>query len=116
MKLPNAHLAVVEWESRADYLLNPAHPDNGWQGRVPCFAGVPQGGLASIGRSFPTVGRDLGCPMKCFGGMDSPHGQKYILGGRITGPSGKTALVRAIWITYLGQERPRLMTAYPKPE
>ena len=29
MKLPNAERAVVEREKIADYLLNPAHPDNG---------------------------------------------------------------------------------------
>ena len=29
MKLPNAHLAIVEQEKVVEYLLNPAHPDNG---------------------------------------------------------------------------------------
>jgi len=29
MKLPNAHLAVIDREKITEYLLNPAHPDNG---------------------------------------------------------------------------------------
>ena len=29
MKLPNAHLAIVQQEKVKEYLLNPAHPDNG---------------------------------------------------------------------------------------
>jgi len=29
MKVPGAHLAVVEQAKIIDYLLNPAHPDNG---------------------------------------------------------------------------------------
>jgi len=29
MKLPNAERAIVEREKIVDYLLNPAHPDNG---------------------------------------------------------------------------------------
>ena len=35
MKLPNAHLAVVERAKIVEYLLNPAHPDNG--GKAPFF-------------------------------------------------------------------------------
>ena len=37
MKLPNAENAVVEREKIADYLLNPAHPDNG--GKAPLLFG-----------------------------------------------------------------------------
>ncbi len=38
MKLPNAHLAVVEQEKICGYLLNAAHPDNG--GKAAFFAGL----------------------------------------------------------------------------
>jgi hypothetical protein len=33
MKLPNADKAIIDREKIADYLLNPAHPDNG--GKAP---------------------------------------------------------------------------------
>jgi hypothetical protein len=45
-----------------------------------------------------------------------PHGLKYILDGRIGTPSGKTPVVRSVWIVDAGREAPRLVTAYPKPE
>lgn len=38
MKLPNAHLAIVDEETIVDYLLNPAHPDNG--GKAKFFLGL----------------------------------------------------------------------------
>ncbi len=33
MNLPNAHLVIVDREKIKDYLLNPAHPDNGGKAR-----------------------------------------------------------------------------------
>lgn len=38
MKLPSAHLAVVDREKITDYLLNAAHPDNG--GKAAFFQGI----------------------------------------------------------------------------
>jgi len=45
--------------------------------------------------------------------MESTHGQKYVLDGRIESPSGRTAVVRTIWIVDHGSDTPRLVTAYP---
>ncbi len=41
------------------------------------------------------------------------HGQKYILEGDLGTPSGRRLRVRTVWIIDRGQERPRLVTAYP---
>ena len=38
MKMPNADLAVVDQDKITDYLLNPAHLDNG--GKAPFFLGL----------------------------------------------------------------------------
>ena len=48
--------------------------------------------------------------------MASPHGQKYVLDGRIESANGQTAVVRTIWIVDRGQDAPRLVTAYPNKE
>ena len=48
--------------------------------------------------------------------MASPHGTKYIAECRVETPSGKTPLVRTVWIVDLGQDNPRLVTAYPYEE
>src|ERR1041385_4598420 len=45
--------------------------------------------------------------------MESPHGTKYVLDGRLKTPSGKSPVVRTIWIVDRGQAAPRLVTAYP---
>jgi hypothetical protein len=43
--------------------------------------------------------------------METTHGHKYILDGRIEAPGGKTAQVRTVWIVDRGLARPRLITA-----
>jgi hypothetical protein len=44
---------------------------------------------------------------------ESPHGQKYVILGRIQSPSGKTPLVQTIWIMDKGLDAARLVSAYP---
>src|SRR5262245_37672420 len=48
--------------------------------------------------------------------LESPHGTKYTLDGRIESPSGGAAMIRTIWIVDRGQDAPRLVTAYPHRE
>ena len=48
--------------------------------------------------------------------MASPHGEKYILDGQMESPSERNPLVRTIWIMDAGQDRPRLVTAYPRED
>ena len=43
----------------------------------------------------------------------SPHGEKYVIIGRIASPAGKAPLVRTIWIIDSGANAARLVTAYP---
>ena len=109
MKLPNAQLAVVAQEKICDYLLNPAHPDNG--GKAAFFLA-----LGFTREDWPRLAaalRQLAVATNIAKSMVSPHGQKYILDGRIESLSGRTPLVRTIWIVDAGQDVPRLVTAYP---
>jgi len=52
MKLPNANNANVEREKIVDYLLNPAHPDNGGKAE---FFGTLVGRIESPGGKSPLV-------------------------------------------------------------
>jgi hypothetical protein len=112
VKLPNAHLGVVEKEKILDYLLNPAHPDNG--GKAAFFLGLGfsrsdwQGLAAAFGGLANTA--EISKSLECS------HGRKYVLDGRIASPSGKAPVVRTIWIVDRGQDAPRLVTAYPQEE
>jgi len=48
--------------------------------------------------------------------MESTHGKKYIVDGRIETPTGKVPIVRTVWIIDRGETVPRLVTAYPHEE
>lgn len=112
MKLPNAHLAAVDRDKITDYLLNPAHPDNG--GKAPFFLAL--GFRLDNWQSLATALRKLADTTAVTKKMASPHGLKYILDGKIETPSGKSPSVRTIWIVDQGLQAPRLVTAYPSKD
>lgn len=112
MKLPNAHLAVVDQDKITGYLLNPAHPESG--GKAPFF--ISLGFPREDWQSLATAIRKLATTSLVTKKMESPHGLKYILEGKIETPSGKSPTVRTIWIVDRGTETPRLVTAYPSKD
>ena len=86
MKLPSAHLVIVAREKITDYLLNAAHPDN--SGKAQFFASL---GLAAaewelVAQSFRKQAHAADVT-EC---LESAHGTKYVLGGVIETPCGKT--------------------------
>ena len=103
---------MVEREKTADYLLNPAHPDNGGKAEFFFSLGfrredwpVLAVALRKLAESFPVVKS-----------VASRHGSKYVLDGRIESPVGKSPNVRTVWIVDRGGEAPHLVTAYPQDE
>lgn len=40
-------------------------------------------------------------------------GAKYLIEGRISGPTGTAAVIRSVWFVETGEHRPRFVTAYP---
>jgi hypothetical protein len=98
MKLPNPQKAIVDREKITDYLLNPAHPDNGGK-----FKFFTQLGFL---REQPEL---LTTALKALA-------EKYVIVGRIQSPSGNRPLVQSIWIVDKGLDAARLVTAYPHKE
>lgn len=109
MRLPNASLALVAKEKVVDYLLNPAHPDNG--GKAEFFGSL--GFRREEWELFARALRDLAAAVEATERLESAHGVKYVLEGGLVGPGGRAARVRTIWIVDRGRNRPRLVTAYP---
>jgi hypothetical protein len=112
MQLPSADDAVVLREKVVGYLLNPHHPDGAPKARFFNLVGfeideweVLADALKQLGERSPVVGS-----------VDSAHGTKYIVDGAIATPSGRLAEVRTIWIVDRGQQRPRLVSAYPRKQ
>lgn len=112
MKLPNAHLAIVEQEKITGYLLNAAHPDNGGKAAFFQMLGFHEGDWPTLATAL----RKLADAGEVAKSVESAHGQKYIVEGSIETPSGKSPMVRSIWIVDRGPEAPRLVTAYPHQE
>ena len=112
LKLPNAHLALIEQAKLCDYLLNAAHPDNG--GEATFFQSLGFG--RENWQALVAALRKLAGTADVSKSMESAHGRKYVVDGRIDSPGGKTSPVRTIWIVDLGAEAPRLVTAYPHEE
>lgn len=112
MKLPSASNANVEREKIVDYLLNPAHPDN--SGKADFFEalGFRRNEWKTLAAAFLALARQTEVAQS----MKSPHGQKYVIVGRIESPGGKSPLVKTIWIVDSGLEAARLVTAYPHNE
>lgn len=112
MMLPNAHLAVVERGKIVEYLLNPAHPDNG--GKAPFFMAL--GFRREDWGTLADALRRMAASSPASRHVESAYGGKYIVDGAIDTPVGGTPVVRTVWIMENGSESPRLVTAYPHGE
>ena len=112
MKLPNAHLAVVEQGKVVAYLLNPAHPDNGGKAAFFAMLGFDRGDWPR----FAAALRRLAVTGEVAKAMESLHGTKYVVDGRIETPTGGSPMVRSVWIVDREFEAARLITAYPRGE
>jgi len=61
VKLPNAHLAVVQQEKIKEYLLNPAHPDNGGKAAFFSMLGFHRGDWARFTEALRGLAERLDC-------------------------------------------------------
>jgi len=112
MKVPSADVAEVTKEKIIGYLLNPLHPDGA--GKAKFFGSL--GFRADEWQVFAAALKRMVEKQPVTESVESSHGQKYIVDGPIETPSGKSPLVRTIWIVYSGSSIPRLVTAYPREE
>jgi len=109
MKLPVGTKTDVEREKISDYLLNPAHPENG--GKAAFFEGM--GFRQSEWETFAEALRSMATHGDVVRTTDSPHGRKYVIIGKLESPSGRVAMAQTIWIVDKGEQAARLVTAYP---
>jgi hypothetical protein len=111
LRLPSAHLATIDQQKIAAYLLATGHP----AGRAKAaffqrfgFSGtawqVVRDALLEHARSAPVVSA-----------ADTPFGRKYILEGPLPAPNGHKPRVRSIWFVRAGETAPRFVTDYPRP-
>jgi len=109
MILPNVQNIIIEETKVAEYLLNPAHPDNG--GKAAFFLGW--GFTAAEWMSFARAVREMISRSEVADRVQSAWGEKYVVDGTLDAPKGTTPTVRTVWIVDGLPARPRLVTAYP---
>lgn len=93
-------------------MLDPAHPDNGGKAEFFESLGFQRGDWKSLGAALLALARQTEVAQS----LKSPHGQKYVIIGRIDSPGGKSPRVKTIWIVDRGLKAARLVTAYPHNE
>ncbi len=110
MSLPNADRAIVDPAKVRDYLLSVAHPVGRFKAAFFLSLGysedrweVLQGHVLALARTGVAVP-----------GGPSPYGRKFDLDGILTGPSGRSAAVRTVWMLRTGELSPRLVTVIPR--
>jgi hypothetical protein len=89
MTLPNAQLAVAEEGKIVAYLLNPTHPDNGGKATFFQMLGFELDNWSELA----TAPRELALADKVPKTVESTHGNKYIVEGRIEAPSGRSPML-----------------------
>ncbi len=109
MKLPNAHLAVVQREKATDYLLNPAHPYGASKARFFAAFGFRRDAWNVLAEALRAHGQQH----EVSNVEETGFGPRYEIDGELHAPDGRKPQVRTVWQLDEGQIAPRLITAYP---
>jgi hypothetical protein len=110
MSLPNANRAVVEPSKVRDYLLSSSHPVGRFKATVFFALGYSAAGWELLRNDILAIARTG----QAVPGLTGPYGRKFEVGGILTGPNGKSADFRTIWLLEAEDEAPRFVTAYPR--
>jgi hypothetical protein len=109
VKLPNAHLAVVEREKVLNYLLNSQH--NYGASKAHFFAQF--GFLPEKWELLAQALREHGQKHDIAKVTETGFGPRYLIEGELPTPAGRTPCIFTVWQLDKGQLAPRLITAYP---
>jgi hypothetical protein len=103
---------LVDRDKITEYLLNPAHPDNGGKAKFFKALGFRRDDWQVLASALGNLALNSSVA-KC---TESAHGEKYVVDGGIVSPSGRAPRIRTIWIIDRGLDTPRFVTAYPYEE
>ena len=110
MSLPNSDRAIIDPAKVRDYLLSETHPVGRFKAAFFITLGYStnrwellRDDLLALARAGPAA---LGKP--------SPLGRTFEVDGILTGPAGRSADVRTVWIIRAKEDSPRFITAFPR--
>jgi hypothetical protein len=109
VKLPNAHLAVVEERKVSEYLLNESHRFGASKARFFAAFGFSVASWRVLADALREHGRSGGVASK----TETGFGPRYEVDGPLVAPDGRRPRVRTVWQVDVGEVAPCLITAYP---
>jgi len=102
--------AIMLPEKLRDYILSPTHSDGRAKAAYLGLLGYTQADWEQLESDLRQ--QILNCEAQP--GRPSLYGDKYEIVAPLTGPNGKTAWVRTIWIIIHGETVPRFVTLIPE--
>jgi hypothetical protein len=109
VQLPNAEQAVIPREKLRDYLLSPAHPIGRYKAAFFRALGYEQERWEMLENDIRSLLNGDAEKIEF-----TEYGTKYVVRGRIVGPSGRSADIVTAWIILTGEDVPRFVTAHPE--
>jgi hypothetical protein len=109
MKLPNRERAIIPPDKLSGYLLSETHPDGKSKAVFFRQLGFDQQNADLLTAALLAIARENEVSRTAT----TLHGTKYVIEGPISGPGGKLARIRTVWIVDRGRTTPRFVTAYP---
>jgi hypothetical protein len=105
----DAAAAIIAPEKLRDYLLSTAHPIGRYKSAFFRSLGYTQEHWQLLDRDLRAVLSNEAKPSAV-----SEYGQKFTVGGALSGPNGRSAGIVSVWIILGGETAPRFVTAYPE--
>jgi hypothetical protein len=112
MKLPNRDNAFVPLAKLHYYLLSYTHSVGQAKARFFREFGFDETNTSLFESTLLSVAQTE----EVLDTIATPFGTKYIVDGSISTPVGTAVSVRTVWIIEHGDNRPRFVTAYPRPK
>ena len=109
MKLSNRKNVIISKEKLTKYLLSETHPIGRFKAKFFRGLGFDETNVDLLERSI----RKLVQINDVKEESSSPYGNKYLIEGKMSTPSGKTITVRTVWVIEEGQTKARFITIYP---
>ena len=110
MKLPNVEHAAVDERKLRDYLLSSSHPIGRFKAAFFQNLGFSSENWAELAAQLKKVAQEGDVELS----TTTKYGRKYVVFGTIVGKQGESAEVVTIWILLDDDDKPRLVTVYPR--
>lgn len=109
MKLPYRKNAYIPKAKLTSYLLSETHSDGKQKSKLFRIFGFNETNIPVLEESLLKIAHT----QEVRNTVESIHGTKYVIDGKIEAPNGRIINLKTIWIIEPNQKSPRFVTAYP---